>query len=168
MKRALCLCFLLLIIPLWSCNVKEPVAWEYVHDDEAPPSLPAFYITAEIPKNVFLTEASDEGRYAVFRHGDYTIIQEIFTAESPDAAFLHLTGRDSASLSPVCLTHFPREEYRFVWTAAEGATPLNCWGKLIRAGRYFYSLSILCDAAAAPEHQEDFFAILSSMELEAV
>lgn len=167
MKKAIALFLLPLILTLSACAVKQANALETI-ECPAAPGTPSFYLNADFPSDAILASSSDEGRSAVFLHEDYTLIQEVFTAESLDAALLRVTGRPADELEVLCVCSFPQEEYRFAWTAAGEEDDLACSAALFSDGEYFYALSVICDAAHEKEYHSVFSDLLAGAELIAV
>ncbi|MGN1306334.1 MAG: hypothetical protein ACI4V3_01540 [Faecousia sp.] len=167
MKRAFVLFLLPLILTLSACAVKQANALETIACPAAP-STPGFYLTADFPTDAILASSSDEGRSAVFLHEDYTLIQEVFSADSLEDALLRVTGRPADELELLRVCSFPQEEYRFAWTAAGEEGDLACSAALFSDGAYYYALSVICDAAHEKEYRTVFSDLLTSAELEAV
>ena len=167
MKKAIALFLLPLILTLSACAVKQANALETI-ECPAAPGTPSFYLNADFPSDAILASSSDEGRSAVFLHEDYTLIQEVFTAESLDAALLRVTGRPADELEVLRVCSFPQEEYRFAWTAAGEEGDLACSAALFSDGEYYYALSVICDAAHEKEYHSVFSDLLASAELEVV
>ena len=167
MKKVFPLFLLPLILTLSACAVKQANALETI-ECPAAPGTPSFYLNAEFPSDAVLASSSDEGRSAVFLHEDYTLIQEVFAANSLDAALLRVTGRPADELEVLRVCSFPQEEYRFAWTAAGENGDLACSATLFSDGAYYYALSVVCDAAHEKEYRTTFSDLLASAELEAV
>ncbi len=165
MKKLLFLLVFVLILPLCACTVKEGPAPECVSDELSVPSVPEFYLSADIPQGTFLTASCKEGCCALFSHADYEVMQEIFTAASLDEALVYLTGKNRAELKPLEVSTFPQKEYRFAWTAAGEAGTLACSGLLFSDGENYYSLCIFCDAAEEKHHKTEFSHIFSGSQL---
>ena len=165
MKKMLCFCFLLFILTLSGCCVKETLSLECVTDDMSAPQLPAFYMAADIPHGAFLTDSCKDGCCALYVHEGYEIMQEVFPAESADEAFRYLTGRTSDDLHPIKTDSFPREEYRFSWTAAGENGPISCNGLLFYDGAHCYSLCVFCPYGEEKLHREDLSRIFTGTEL---
>lgn len=163
MKKMLIFLFLsllTLIICFCGCNVKETYALECVSDSII--AQPACYLAMDIPENVFLTESSDMGRYAVFTHEDYEIIQEIFTAEHMDEALFYVSGRHRDDLRPIELQD---GSMRFAWTAARETGEIACSAVLFTDGQFYYSVCVRCPAELEKQYREEFSALLSNAAL---
>lgn len=160
MKRKLLIAVLFCIIVFSGCDVKEEPTFECVSDEM--PMLPACYLTMDLPANVFLTESGDHGRFAVFSHQNYEIIQEIFRADSIEQAIHYLSGRDSADLSIFSLD---KETLRFAWTVSSDEGDTACNAILLSDGTYYYSLLIRCPASMEKNYREDFSEIFASTQL---
>ncbi len=157
-----------LIITLSGCSVKQTSAFECVNDNYEQFDTPAFYIDAVIPQDAVLTHACDDGCCAVFTHEDYEIYQEIFEAESLDAACRRLTGRSVSQLRAIQTQSFPIEEYRFAFQAAGEGRTLSCCGKFFYDGQFCYAVSVHCPMQKEPEYHEVFSELLSLTELKAI
>lgn len=161
MKRLLCIAVFLCIILLPGCKVKEELAFEYILDEI--PQLPAAYLDMDLPENVLLTESADQGRFAVFSHRDYEVIQEVFPAESPEDAISYLSGREASDL----LVLTPKKDaYRFAWTTASEEGDIACSALLLSDGAYYYSILIRCPASLEKNYRKDFSHIFSSIQLQ--
>lgn len=167
-KKLSFLFLLALILTFPGCAVKEAAAMEYVTDTLPEAAAPAYFMTAELPAGAMLSGASDEGRFAVFSHADYEVIEEIFPAASAEDAFLHVAGQTAAQLRPIKLRSSPREEYRFGWTAAGEEGTLSCSATVLLDGDWCYSVSIQCRAEKEKDYQKVFSALLSSVELQEI
>jgi hypothetical protein len=168
MKRFVAFSLISIILLFSACSVKENFPMECVNDNIDAPALPCFRIEAELPQQAVLTLSGDDGRFAVFSHADYTITEEIFPAASWDAAFVHITGRDSDSLRPILAGNFPFEKYRCAWSVAgENGTKL-CQCTLVWDGSYYYAVSVECAAEKAPSYEKLFSSLLSGVQLEAI
>lgn len=167
MKKVFVFFLLPLILTFSACAVKQANALETI-ECPAAPSTPSFYLNADFPTDTILASSSDEGRSAVFLHDDYTVIQEVFAADSLDTALLCVTGRPADELVVLRVCSFPQEEYRFAWTAAGEDGDLACSAALFSDGEYYYALSIICDAALEKEYRTVFSDLLASAELSAV
>lgn len=165
MKKLLFLPILLLIITFSACSVKEARDVECVNDSLITIKEPAFYVSADIPQGTFLTASCKDGCCALFSHEDYEVMQEIFYADSLDEALVYLTGQTREELNLLSVSSFPKEEYRFAWTAAGENGTLACSGMLFADGDCYYSLCIFCKAEMEKEHREDFSAIFAGTEL---
>ena len=108
----------LIILSFTACSVNENLPTECLSDIIEPPILPAMYIDSEVPQGATLSISRDDGRYALFTHPDYEITQEIFSADSWDAAFHHVSGRSTEELRPFLTDSFPHEAYRCTWVVA--------------------------------------------------
>lgn len=168
MKKLSFLFLLALILTFPGCAVKKAPAWEYVTDTLPEAVAPAYFLTAELPAGAMLSGVSSEGRFAVFSHEDYEVIEEIFPAEDAEAAFLHVAGQTGEQLRPLKLRSTPREEYRFSWTAAGETGTLACSATVLLDGAYCYSVSIQCRAEKEKDYQKVFSALLSSVELQEI
>lgn len=171
MKKASILSFVFLfalILTFPGCAVKEAPAWEYVTDDLSGAAAPAYFLTAELPAGAMLSGVSREGRFAVFSHEDYEVLEEIFPAADADDAFLHIAGQTAGQLHPLKLRSTPHEEYRFSWTAAGETGALSCSATALLDGGYCYSVSIQCRAEKEKDYQKVFSALLSSVELQEI
>lgn len=167
--KKLSLLFLLaLILTFPACTVKEAAAMEYVTDVLPEAAAPAYFLTAEIPAGAMLSGASGEGRFAVFSHTDYEVIEEIFPAATAEDAFRHVAGQSAAQLRPIKLRSTPQEEYRFAWTAAGETGALACSATVLLDGGYCYSVSIQCRAEKEKDYQRVFSALLSGIELQEI
>ncbi|MBE6985535.1 MAG: hypothetical protein E7434_08035 [Ruminococcaceae bacterium] len=167
MKRFLPVVFALIIF-LNGCCVKDSVTFECVADSYEEIASPAFYLQAEIPQEAVLTDSCKDGCCAVFSHDDFEIYQEIFEAESLDAAVEELTGHSKNSLSMICLQTFPQEEYRFAYHAVGEEGTLSCSGKLFYDGDFCYAVTVLCPIENEPLYHEAFSDLLSLTTLQAV
>ena len=167
MKKTVAVVLLLFILALSGCAVKEAAAFEYIECPVAP-DQPMFYLSADIPSGAMLTASSNEGRSAVFLHEDFTVMEEIFPADSLDEALLYLTGQTAEALQPIQVAAFPQEEYRFAWTAAGEPESTVCSGTLFYDGSFFYALTVQCDAAVGKEYRTVFSDMLESATLEVV
>lgn len=167
MKKYITVILLSVILALNGCAVKEAAALEYIQCPEEP-EQPVFYMTVELPSNTALTASSDEGRSAVFLHDDFTVIEEIFPADSLDEALLYLTGQTAETLRPMQVAAFPQEEYRFAWTAAGETEPVACSAALFYDGTFYYALSVQCNASKEKEYRTVFSDMLESAALKAV
>ena len=167
MKKVVSLFLLPLILTLSACAVKQANALETI-ECPAAPSTPSFYLNADFPTDAILASSSDEGRSAVFLHEDYTLIQEVFAADSLEAALLRVTGRPADELEVLRVCSFPQEEYRFAWTSAGEEGDLACSAALFSDGKYYYALSVVCDAGHEKEYRTVFSDLLASAELAAV
>lgn len=167
MKKLFALLFLPLILTLSACAVKQANALETI-ECPAAPKTPKFYLTADLPSNTVLASSAEEGRSAVFLHEDFTLVEEVFAAESLDEALLRVSGRRSDELKLLRVREFPQEEYRFAWTAAGEEGDLACSAALFSDGEYYYVLTVQCDAAAEKEYRSVFSDLLAGAELEAV
>lgn len=168
MKKLSFVFLLALILTFPACAVKESPTMEYVTDVLSDDTPPAYFLTAEIPTGAMLSGASDEGRFAVFSHEDYEVLEEIFPAASAEDAFLHVAGQTAAQLRPIKLRSTPQEEYRFAWTAAGENGALACSAAVLLDGGWCYSVSIQCRAEKEKEYQKVFSALLSGVELQAI
>ena len=161
MKRLICIALFSCIILVSGCKVKEELTYESISDTV--PMLPAAYLAVTLPKNVFLTESSDQGRFAIFTHRDYEVIQEVFAAESTEDAIYHLSGKEASLLS----VFTPEEDaYRFAWVTTAEEGEISCNALLLTDGAFFYSVLIRCPAALEKNYREDFSLILSGTELQ--
>ena len=167
MKKVFALFLLPLILTLSACAVKQANALETI-ECPAAPTTPNFYLTADYPADAVLVSSSDEGRSAAFLHEDYTLIQEVFSADSLDDALLRVTGRPASELEVLRVSSFPQEEYRFAWTATGEEGDLACSAALFSDGEYYYALSSVCDAAHEKEYRTTFSDLFASAELTAV
>lgn len=159
---------LLTILTLNACSVKEDFSAECINDTIECVSLPAFRIEADIPQDAILTLSHQNGCCSVFSHEDYEITQEIFPAASWDEAFLHITGRDADSLSPILAGNFPQEEYRCSWSVAgENGTEL-CRCTILTDGTFYYAVSIQSDAETDKNYAQSFSSLLASVSLYAI
>lgn len=161
----LALVFLGLILPLYGCSVNTNLTRECVADTIDIPEQPSMYIASDIPQGAALSISREDGRCAVFSHPDYEIIQEIFSAESWEDAFLHVSGRGSRQLKPLLAGNFPHEKYRCTWTAAgEKGTDL-CQCVIIFDGSFYYAISVQCAADKAGSYADSFSDLLSGATL---
>lgn len=167
MKKQLAAGVLLLILTLSGCSVKQAAALESIQCPEEP-EQPAFYLIADVPGDAVLTASADEGRSAVFQHRDYTVVEEIFTADSLDAALERVSGRTQDSLQLLHVSDFPHDAYRFAWTAAGDEGETACSAALFTDGEFYYSLMVQCDAALEKQYRTVFSDLLASASLEAV
>ena len=164
-QRLLFLMISVLIIPFFGCSVNKNLPAECVSDTLDITTNPAMYIESDVPQGATLSLSRDDGLYALFTHPDYEITQEIFTAESWDAAFRHVSGRDQEELRPFFMGEHPQEKYRCTWTVAgEEGTDL-CQCLIIHDGSFYYSISIQCAAEAACTYADAFSDLLSGAEL---
>lgn len=157
-----------LILAFTGCAVKETAAMEYVTDTLPDCAEPTYFLTAELPAGAMLSGVSPEGRFAVFSHEDYEVIEEIFPATDAEAAFAHVAGQTAAQLKPIKLRSTPQEEYRFSWVAAGEEGALACSAAVLLDGGYCYSVSIQCRAEKEKDYQKVFSALLSSIELQEI
>lgn len=163
MKRFVCIVLFVCIILISGCEVKEELSYEHISDKF--PTTPAAYLDIPLPENVFLTESSDEGRFAVFTHQNYEVIQEVFAADTPEDAIRHISGKDATLLSVIA----PKSgEYRFAWTAATDEGELSCSALLLTDGEFFYSVLIRCPSALEKNYREEFSEIFAGTELQFV
>lgn len=167
MKKAFAMLLLPLILSLSACAVKQAQALETI-ECPAVPASPQFYLTAELPSNTMLSSSADDGRSAVFLHDDFTLIEEVFAADSLDDALLRVTGRPIEELELLQISSFPQEEYRFAWTAAGENDALACSAVMFTDGEFYYTLSVQCDAVQEKEYRAVFSDLFASAELEAV
>lgn len=167
MKKLFAILLLPLILALSACAVKQAQALETIACP-VEPAAPQFYLSAELPSNTVLASSSDEGRSAVFLNDDFTLVEEVFAADSLDEALFHISGRTAQELSLLRVSAFPQEEYRFAWTAAGEQGDLACSAALFTDGVYYYALTVQCDAAIEKEYRAVFSDILASAELNAV
>lgn len=167
MKKVIVFLLLPLILTLSACAVKQAQALETI-ECPAVQDAPGFFLSAELPAGTVLASSADAGRSAVFVHEDFTLAQEVFAADSLDAALLLVTGRSADELEVLRVCAFPQEEYRFAWTAAGETGDLACSAVLFYDGEFYYTLSVQCDAAREKEYRAVFSDLLASVELEAV
>lgn len=167
MKKVIVFLLLPLILSLSACTVKQAQALETI-ECPAAQDVPCFFLSAELPSGTVLASSTDAGRSAVFLHEDFTLAQEVFAADSLDAALLRVTGRPVGELDVLRISSFPQEEYRFAWTAAGETGELACSAVLFYDGEFYYTLSVQCDAAREKEYREVFSELLSGAALEAV
>ncbi len=166
MKRIVCIT--VLIISLCGCTVKEDVPLECIADTICEKVSPSFYMVSDIPPEASLSASCDDGCCVVFSHSDYEIFQEVFSAESIDDAFIYLTGQSANELTPICVNHFPLEEYRFRWIAATDGTTIACSGKLFYDGQHCYSLVVQCPLSKQSQYEELFSDFIATANLQAV
>lgn len=165
MKKTFLFLTLALIVTLCGCAVNELPAAECVSDSLTFSEAPAYMILAELPQELVLSGAANDGKYAVFDCADYTLTEEIFNAASLDDAFLRLTGREKDTLLPIRIPSFPHERYEFAWTAAEDGGEVVCCGTLLYDGQDYYAVTVRCPAEHMPRYRETFSALLSAVEL---
>lgn len=166
MKHLLISVSFLFILTFCGCSVKETAALECVSDTLEVLPEPAFYLAAAIPQEACLSLSADGGKFSVFSHEDYEIVEEIFLADSADSALEHVTGRGFSALSPIQLSSNPLSEYRFAWTAAGEEGALACSGTLLFDGTYYYSVSVQCAAEKEKMHHDAFSDLLASVSLQ--
>lgn len=160
MKKLSLILPFVLIIGLFACDVKEDLTLECVSDEIS--EVPSSYLVMSLPENVFLTESALDGRLGLFSHRDYEIIQEVFAAESTDAAIQHISGR---ALDPFVL---PDGRIRFSWASAQENGMITCSALLLTDGDYYYSVCIRCPAELERNYREVFSEIMASVALESV
>ena len=155
----------LLVISFFGCSVNKNLPTECVSDSLGIIPTPEMYIESDVPQGATLSLSRDDGRYSLFTHPDYEITQEIFAAESWDAAFRHVSGREQEELRPFFLGQYPQEKYRCTWTAAgEEGTDL-CQSLIFYDGSFYYAISIQCGAEEACTYADAFSDLLSGAEL---
>ena len=155
----------LVILSLAACSVNQNLPTECISDVIEAPALPAMYIDSEIPQGATLSLSRDDGRYALFTHPDYEITQEIFSAESWDAAFLHVSGRSAQELRPFLTDNFPCETYRCTWIVAGEQETELCQSLIFFDRDFYYAITVQCLASRAVEHAEAFSDLLSGTRL---
>lgn len=168
MKRLSLGLLILLILSLNGCSVKECPALECVSDELIFEPMPAFCLEAELPQDAVLTATEESGLRSLFSAGDYSVLEEIFTASSLDDACRYISGRSLQSLDPVAVSAFPQTEYRCAWTAAGENGPVSCNAALFYDGTHYYCLSVQCDGAAEKSHREMISALLSGARLRGI
>lgn len=154
-----------LILTLCGCHVKEDMTLECVCDQWEEIAAPAFYIEADIPAEAPLAASCREGCCVVFAHPDYEIIEEIFTAESEEAAFYHVAGASRDALNPIQIPSHPHPKYRFAWSAMGDTGELICSTSLTYDGTHYYAVTIRCNAQAEERYREVFSELLSGVTL---
>lgn len=160
---ALILC--ILILSLSACSVNTISSKERILDTIEKSEFPVMYIESDIPQGANLCLSREDGRFAVFTHRDYEIIQEIFLADSTNDAFIHISGKTSAELKPILAGNFPFEKYRCTWTTA-GESGTNLWQSvLFFDGTFYYSISVQCPVEKAGTYENEFSDLLSRAEL---
>lgn len=160
MKKTVLLLVLFLIILLNGCDVNKNLSVECVSDELM--QMPSSYLVMELPKNVFLTDSAEDGRWSLFSHDDYEIIQEIFPAENMDEAIQKVSGQ---TLTPILLYD---GSARFSWVSGQEDGMICCSAAILSDGTYFYSLCIRCPADLEKEYHGEFSQILSSAALQRV
>lgn len=155
----------LFILAFSGCSVNKNLPRECISDTIETADVPAMYIDSDVPQGVTLSLSREDGRYALFTHPDYEITQEIFTASSWDAAFLHVSGRTAEELRPLLVGQFPHEKYRCAWTVAGETETDLCQSLIFFDGSFYYAISIQCAASHAEEHADAFSDLLSGAQL---
>jgi len=155
----------ILILSLCGCHVKEDVHLECVSDQWESVAAPAFYIEAEIPPEAPLVASCRGGCCVVFSHPDYEVIEEIFSAESEEAAFYHVAGASRDALNPIQIPSHPHPEYRFAWSAMGDMGELTCSTSLTYDGSHYYAVTIRCSAEAEGRYRDVFSELMSSVSL---
>lgn len=151
------------ILPLFGCTVNTGLCKECVTDSIEYKEFPEMYIESDIPQGATLTLSRDDGRCAIFTHPDYEVTQEIFSADSWDSAFRHISGRGSEDLKRFLAGNFPQEKYRCTWTVAgEDGTDL-CQSVVLFDGSYYYAVTVQCAANKSREYAEVFSDLLSGI-----
>lgn len=168
MKKVLFVFSAVFILSLSGCAVNGSAAAECVADVPDTTALPAHMILADLPQELALTAATDDGRHAVFCCDDYEVTEEIFCADSLDDAFVCLTGRTRETLLPIRTAVFPYECYEYAWTAAGEDDAVVCCGTLLSDGAYYYALTVRCAADSMREYREVFSELLAGVELEPI
>ena len=164
-KTCLFLLSAFFILPFFGCTVNTNLTKECVSDTIEVISVPDSYIDSDVPQGSVLSLSREDGRYALFTHPDYEITQEIFSADSIDDAFVHISGKTAGELRPFSLESFPLKKYRYTWTTAGETGTQLCQGLLIYDGTYFYSITIQCKAEKAVIHADSFSDLLSGATL---
>ena len=165
MKSLLALILITLILSSTACSVNTNPAKECIADSIEEIAYPAMYIESDIPQGATLTLSREDGRFAVFSHDDFEIIQEIFSADSWDEAFLHISGKTSQDLNPILAGNFPFEKYRCTWTSAGESRTLLWQSVLFFDGSFYYGISIQCPVSKAAAYEKNFSDLLSGAEL---
>lgn len=160
--------FCAMIITLCACSVKETAPLECVNDTLTEIHPPAYYLTADYPADAALVASCNDGCCALLTGDHYEICQEIFPAESLEAAVSYLTGRTEAELNPIRLRSFPYEEYRFAYTAAGETEFLTYSGKLFYDGTFCYALTVSYPVFNENKDTEKFNDLISSVRMNAV
>ncbi len=160
--------FCAIIITFCACSVKETAALECVNDSLTEIHSPAYYLTADYPADAALVASCNDGCCALLSGNHYEICQEIYPAETLEAAVCYLTGRSVADLKPIRLSSFPYEEYRFAYTAAGESGLLSYLGKLFYDGTFCYALSVSYPVFNENEDTEKFNDLISSVRINAV
>lgn len=154
-----------LILPLFGCSVNTNPAKECIADTIEKQESPVMYIESDIPQGATLSLSREDGRFAVFSHPDYEITQEIFSADSWDRAFLHISGKALDNLKPILAGNFPQEKYRCTWTTA-GESGTDLWQSVIfYDGTFFYAISVQCPVDLAGRYEQEFSDLLSGAVL---
>ncbi len=167
-KRIILFLLYICILPLFGCSVNTDLCKQCVTDTIDDPKTPAMYIESQIPQGATLTFSRNDGRYAVFSHPDYEITQEIFSADSWDNAFRHISGRNADELKKILAADFPHEKYRCTWTVAgETGTDL-CQSVIFFDGSFYYAVSVQCSAEKNEEHAQHFSDLLSCVTLQII
>lgn len=167
MKRLLPI-FLVIIITLSACSVKDSPQLECIADTLTEPKTPSYYIAADYPSDAALTASCNDGCCALFTGTDYEIYQEIFQAESIENAFLYLTGRNLTELSPIRIGSFPYEEYRFACTTTGENGILSCIGKLFYDGDFCYALTVSYPTYKEKDYAEAFSDLIATASMKVV
>ena len=167
MKRLLPI-LLAIIITLSACSVKAGAPLECVADTLCEVKTPSYYIAADYPADSALAVSCNNGCCALFTGTDYEIYQEIFRTDSVEDAFLHLTGRNLAELSPIRVGSFPYEEYRFACTATGESGILSCIGKLFYDGDFCYAITVSYPIDKEKDYSGAFADLIATASVKAV
>lgn len=161
-------CLLLLILTLTGCAVNQNPEFECLSDTLEHSPAPSYYLAFDLPAEAVLTSVCDDGCCALFTCGECEIYQEIFLADSVDAALLSLTGQTARQLGAICVGRAPCEEYRFAWTAAGENGLYACSGAVFFDGEYAYGLTVRCPEGAQKAYEAAIFDIPRTVSCKAV
>lgn len=161
-------CFLLLILTLTGCSVNQNPEFECLSDTLEHASAPSHYLETDLPAEAVLTTVCNDGCCALFTCGECEIYQEIFSADSVDAALVSVTGRTAQELDAIRVSDFPCDEYRFAWTAAGENGLYSCSGTVFFDGEYAYCLTVHCPEGLKKEYESVLFDITQTVSLEIV
>ena len=164
MKSVIAFLLVVCIIAFTGCAVNEGASPECVSDDLSAPLSPTFALNADFPEGSLLIQDTESGRLAIY--DDYEISEEVFPAASAQEGLQALTGRED--ITALKLSSYPREEYRFSWTAAGEQGDTACCGSLIYDGSFCYALCIQCPAGLEKDYRQVFYSVLSSAELDMI
>lgn len=161
-------CLLLLILTLTGCAVNQNPEFECLSDTLELSAAPTHYLETALPAEAVLTTVCDDGCCALFTCGECEIYQEIFPAESVDAALRSVTGQTAEQLGAIRVSDFPCAEYCFAWTAAGENDLLSCSGTAFFDGEYAYCLTVRCPEELKKEFESILFDITRTVSFKAV